>query len=1097
MIPYFFNIFMALRSHIFRFTMKKLLSIFTVLLGISAVAYAQVPDLKVEALVSPSDGCALLINEQVTINVKNVGAAHVTGNVTYGYSVDGGPPVIQFVPGESILAGANKDFTFSTTVDLSTVKTYNFKLWVKVAGDVNISNDTLKNQTVTNLVLPFPYLEDFTSRNINQNTNVGPGFLITPSGTNIYSWYVRSSSFSTSSGPSTDHTPTGATKFLQINGSPGNVNNFADYETPCVNLLNNQTPVLSFWYHMYGSHMGKLYVYAKSTQFPNYVLIDSIVGQQQTSRTQAWRRKVIGLTQFAGQYANIRFRAFKTTAGANDNMAIDDFEILDAFPGQGALTKITAPAPGNCNYSSCDQVQFSFKNVGRDTLYSVTAEYSVDGGSPVQQTFPLTLAPFKSKTLTFTQCADLSTYKVFNISGKVILATDIDTTDNISSISINHITPITVPYVETFETFSFGNNTSGNHVNGWTASTGNNSFSWTLKSGTSASGLAAGATGPRFDHTRGNNSGKYFHTDGSKGFPGEEAILESTCIDFTNIVAPRLKYWYHRFGFDMGDLFVYVSTDGPWIAVDSLKNSDQSSINDAWKVRTVDLTVAKGKQARVRFVGRKGSGFATNMAIDDIFIYDLTDIDIGPVRMSKPDTSKFTCYNNDQPVKVTLQNYGAQPIDFSIDSVLIKVFVTKNGTPWDTARYVVKTNSSNPGGTPLLTDRSTEVSFTGFDMSEIGADYGFLVVTNMLSNRDTVPGTDTLRPANIVTRRNPGVASASSLTVCQGTGVVLTNTNFIGAIRWQRLNGTNWSDDFGLTRDSAVHLVIPTLPVNQYRAKICDSVYSNVLTVNVTQVPSPTPINDTLCGPGTVQLSANAPAGITRVFWYNDPTTSGVLTFGNNYNRSLNETDTFYIASQKDSCFSAPRIPVIGVIASFPETGYSAMDTVICNDTTFYINGGANIGLNATYKWSSNDPTADGKTIQTVGVDPKRLSLNTRYFYTVELNSNANCKTVGDTAWITITDSCKVGLKENSTIGNLSVFPNPTNGNVTLQIETDQANQASLQIISMRGEIIFEEPSFNTLGYTKTFDLSSYSKGIYYMKVISDKGSIVKKVVLQ
>ena len=89
MIPYFFNIFMALRSHIFRFTMKKLLSIFTVLLGISAVAYAQVPDLKVEALVSPSDGCALLINEQVTINVKNVGAAHVTGNVTYGYSVDG------------------------------------------------------------------------------------------------------------------------------------------------------------------------------------------------------------------------------------------------------------------------------------------------------------------------------------------------------------------------------------------------------------------------------------------------------------------------------------------------------------------------------------------------------------------------------------------------------------------------------------------------------------------------------------------------------------------------------------------------------------------------------------------------------------------------------------------------------------------------------------------------------------------------------------------------------------------------------------------------------------------------------------------------
>lgn len=1089
---------MALRSHIFRFTMKKLLSIFTVLLGISAVAYAQVPDLKVEALVSPSDGCALLINEQVTINVKNVGAAHVTGNVTYGYSVDGGPPVIQFVPGESILAGANKNFTFTTTVDLSTVKTYNFKLWVKVAGDVNISNDTLKNQAVTNLVLPFPYIEDFTSRNVNQNTNVGPGFLITPSGANIYSWYVKSSSFSNSSGPSTDHTPTGATKFLQINGSPGVINNFADYETPCVNLLNNQTPVLSFWYHMFGSHMGKLYIYAKSTQFPNYVLIDSIVGQQQTSRTQAWRRKVIGLTQFAGQYANIRFRAYKTKAGVNDNMAIDDFEILDAFPGQGALTKITAPVPGNCNYSSCDQVQFSFKNVGRDTLYSVTAEYSVDGGSPVQQTFPLSLAPFKSKTLTFTQCADLSAYKTFSISGKVILATDIDTTDNVSNLSITHISPITVPYREPFETFSTANNTSGNHALGWVASTGTNSFSWTIRTGRSATtSTTIGATGPNNDHTRGNSSGKYFHTDGNKGFPGEKATLESSCIDFTNILAPRLKYWYHRFGFDMGDLFVYANIDGGWFPIDSIKGETQSSVLDPWLLRTVIIDTLKGQQARIKFEGTRGNGFATNMAIDDIFIYDLTDVDVGPIRMSKPDTNRYTCYTKNQEFKVTLQNFGALPLDFSVDSVEIKVFTTKNGTPWDTARYVVKDNSFNDGNSPLVSDATSIITFTGIDMSEIGANYGFVVATNMLTNKDTVPGTDTLRPSNIITRRKAGTAFASALTVCEGTGVILSDTSFIGAIRWQNQIGTNWVDMFGITRDSAIHPISPLLAVNKYRAKICDSVYSNVLTVNVTQVPSPTPINDTLCGPGTVQLSANAPAGITRVFWYNDPTTSGVLTFGNNYNRSLNETDTFYIASQKDSCFSAPRIPVIGVIAEFPETGYSAMDTVICNDTTFYINGGANIGLNATYKWSSNDPSADGKTIQTVGVDPKRLNLNTRYFYTVELNSNANCKTVGDTAWITITDSCKVGLKENSTIGNLSVFPNPTNGNVTLQIETDQANQASLQIISMRGEIIFEEPSFNTLGYTKTFDLSSYSKGIYYMKVISDKGSIVKKVVLQ
>jgi len=1087
---------MALRNHISRFTMKKLLSIFALIFGMSTVSTAQVPDLTVTELISPSDGCALLINEQVTIRVKNVGAANVTGNITFGYSVDGGTPVTEFIPAASILAGASLNYTFTATVDLSTVKSYTFKLWAKVAGDVAVNNDTLKNKTVTNLVLPFPYLQDFTSSVVNQNTNAGPGFSITPTGANIYSWYFKSTSFSNTSGPSTDHTPTGATKFLQINGPQGNVNNFADYETPCVNLLSNQTPVLSFWYHMYGSHMGKLYIYAKSTQFPNYVLIDSIIGQQQTNRAQPWRRKVIGLTQFAGQYANIRFRAFKTSAGVNDNMAIDDFEILDAFPGQGALTKIVSPAPGNCNYSSCDQVRFSFNNVGRDTLYSVVAEYKVDANPSVQQTFPLTLAPFKSTILTFSQCADLSATRLYSINGRVILSTDIDTTDNFSNLSIDHLVPITIPYIEPFETFNAGNNSSGNHVKGWKATTGTNSFSWTIKNGTSATGASTGATGPRFDHTLGNNSGKYFHTDGSKGFQGEEAILESTCIDFTNIVAPRLKYWYHRFGFDMGDLFIYASTDGPWIAVDSIKGETQSSINDAWKVRTVNLDLVKGKQARIRFVGRKGSGFATNMAIDDLFLYDLTDIDVGPIRMTKPDTSRYTCYNTNQPIEVTLQNYGSQPLDFAVDSVEIKVFVTKNGTPWDTAKYVLKTNTFNPGGTPLVTDNNTTIPFTGFDMSEIGADYGFLVVTDMLSNRDTVPGTDTLRPSNIITRRKAGVAFASSLTICQGTGVALSDTSFFGAIKWQRLNGSTWSNEFGLSSSTPVHVVFPNQPVNQYRAKICDSTYTNVLTVNVTQVPLPTANNDTLCGPGSVQLTAVTPPGVTRVFWYNDPTSSGVLTFGNSYTRSLTTTTTFYIASQKDSCFSA-RVPITGVIAAFPEPGYERLDTVICTDTTYYINGGANVGLNATYKWSSNDPSANGKVIQTVGVDPKKLALYTKYFYTVELNSTANCKTVADTVWVTITDSCKVGLKNFTNIGSLSVFPNPTNGNITLQIETEQSNQASLQIISMRGEVIFEEPSFNTLGYNKTFDLSGYAKGIYYMKVISDKGSIVKKVVLQ
>lgn len=775
-------------------------------------------------------------------------------------------------------------------------------------------------------------------------------------------------------------------------------------------------------------------------------------------------------------------------------IALDDIGIVFPDSGQAQLAGPVGLQDGRCNYSNCETVRVRIKNVGSDTLKSFTATYQVDALPIVSQNFSINIAPFKTKIVTFTQCADLSAYKTYNIEYKVLVSTDTDSTDNVFNQTITNILPSPVPFFETFETFTTAGNTSGNHAKDWTTTVG--TYKWTVKNGSTPST----GTGPSKDHTLSNASGKYFYTEADNGFPGEVATLTSTCLDFRAVVAPYLKYWYHRFGFDMGDLYVDVNKDGEWFTVDSLKGEQQSTSGAAWKQRTISLDTAKlaGKSARLRFRGLRGNGYAGDMALDDLFLYDLTDYDVGPVNMSKPDTNQYTCYTNNQEVKVRIQNFGALPLDFTVDSVDITVFVTKNSLPWDTATYRLTTNAFNPvAGTPLQSDRFADVTFTGFDMSTIGDDYGFTIVTNMLSGLDTVPFTDTLRPANIITRRTAGTAFASSTTVCQGTAVILSDTTFFGQIKWQRQSGANWVDEFGPNSDFETYVTFPTQAVNVYRAKVCGNTFSAPITVNVTIVPAPVVRGDTSCGPGMLNLTSIIPTNAQNNFWYSSINASGPLWLSANYDRNLAVTDTFYVAAKKDSCFS-PRVPVIGVVSPNPRISFSGLDTVICPDTSYYLNAGAQLGLNPNYTWRSNDLNVNGSTLQTIGVDPIYLNLKTRYYYTVEVNTSFGCQTISDTAWVTIDDdSCGVGFREYNTLGEVKLYPNPNNGQFTIEIKTDQSNNAALQILSMQGKLVYEENTINTLGYTKTIDISNLPKGIYYLKLTTDLGVAVEKIVIQ
>jgi agmatine/peptidylarginine deiminase len=140
-------------------------------------------------------------------------------------------------------------------------------------------------------------------------------------------------------------------------------------------------------------------------------------------------------------------------------------------------------------------------------------------------------------------------------------------------------------------------------------------FDWTRDSG----GTPSTGTGPSVDHTTGTSSGFYLYTEASNpNNPNKMALLESSCItDFTGYSDAAVTFWYHMMGTQMGTLYVDVATN---CTAPSWTNEFSVSGNqgDVWQQADVDLTGYVGGDIKLRFRGVTGSGWSSDIAIDDI-----------------------------------------------------------------------------------------------------------------------------------------------------------------------------------------------------------------------------------------------------------------------------------------------------------------------------------------------------------------------------------------------------------------------------------------------------------------------------------------------
>ncbi|MEX2380523.1 MAG: T9SS type A sorting domain-containing protein, partial [Vicingaceae bacterium] len=92
---------------------------------------------------------------------------------------------------------------------------------------------------------------------------------------------------------------------------------------------------------------------------------------------------------------------------------------------------------------------------------------------------------------------------------------------------------------------------------------------------------------------------------------------------------------------------------------------------------------------------------------------------------------------------------------------------------------------------------------------------------------------------------------------------------------------------------------------------------------------------------------------------------------------------------------------------------------------------------------------------------------------------------------------CLVGMDEVSSIEGFNIYPNPSNGLFTMNLNTKQAENFNLIVRDVQGKLIYEEGISVNGAYRKDIDLSGLAKGVYYLHIQNDVTSKVEKLIIQ
>ena len=227
--------------------------------------------------------------------------------------------------------------------------------------------------------------------------------------------------------------------------------------------------------------------------------------------------------------------------------------------------------------------------------------------------------------------------------------------------------------------------------------------------------------------------------------------------------------------------------------------------------------------------------------------------------------------------------------------------------------------------------------------------------------------------------------------------------------------------------------------------------------------PGATPATSTSSGPVTVTYSS--PGYKTVLLSYND--------FGGN------TVDGFGINDY---------INISGTISTSAITGATNLADCSANVETYSVVNTAG----STYNWT----TTGGSIVSGQGSNSVSVNFATGGGTVAVTETNAaGC--VG--APVTVTVNCPTAINDLLSLdGSFSLYPNPTNGILTVDFSVSSNTTYQLQLFTIEGkEAMSTAGNINAAGIKQQLDLSTLAKGVYFLRLQAGGEVVSRKVVLQ
>jgi hypothetical protein len=255
---------------------------------------------------------------------------------------------------------------------------------------------------------------------------------------------------------------------------------------------------------------------------------------------------------------------------------------------------------------------------------------------------------------------------------------------------------------------------------------------------------------------------------------------------------------------------------------------------------------------------------------------------------------------------------------------------------------------------------------------------------------------------------------------------------------------------------------------------------TNTGTQSITVVPGPTvyqtafPSSAAVCEGSNVTLTASGTA--------KDYTWSGGVLNGIAFTPRSSATYTVTGTDANNCTTTTSRVVTV---FSVPNVGIKVtpLVTSVCFGDSISLSGtGAK-----TYTWTGGV------------INGARFAPTASDIYTVTGKDASSCENTA--SQVIEVKSCEVNISINeglSSLQQLSVYPNPTNGVFNISIKNAKFKELSILVVNMLGKEVFSAlDKNNSVEYHAEINLETLLKGVYYLKLSTGSDYVIKKLVIQ